>query len=473
MKTSKRIAAAVMGILCIASTACGSSESSSGSSSSMPEKKLEENQQQVVERLSNDMETRELENNTIEWFSFWDINPTASEDKDIGVDLALFQTKYNGVIHYNQTTWENKFDDLAALVMANTSPDFIGADDMDMFPKGAIKGMIEPIDDYIDFSTPLWADMKTAADQFMYQDKHYVAVSRIDPCYIWIYNKNTIDDNGFDQPADLFHEGKWNWDTMSEMCIEFTDAEEDKFALDGWYYENALTQSTGLPLIGMSDGKITNNIEDPRLAKAQDMMYELQKNGVVYPKQDHEWKVRGDTFGEGIGSGLTLFYPIGLWAIEDAPSVTKPYGDLSSGEVMFVPVPCSADTDAQYIPSRIHGFCICKNAKNPEGVAAFLDCTRYAETDEAAHKITLEQYQKDYGWTDEMMDMREEIYALAAEHPVFEFSQGVSKDLANLADNVTKASMHPAEAESWSTTVASNAKAIDYLIDEAQSDLDK
>ncbi len=473
MKTSKRIAAAVMGILCIASTACGSSESSSGSSSSMPEKKLEENQQQVVERLSNDMETRELENNTIEWFSFWDINPTASEDKDIGVDLALFQTKYNGVIHYNQTTWENKFDDLAALVMANTSPDFIGADDMDMFPKGAIKGMIEPIDDYIDFSTPLWADMKTAADQFMYQDKHYVAVSRIDPCYIWIYNKNTIDDNGFDQPADLFHEGKWNWDTMSEMCIEFTDAEEDKFALDGWYYENALTQSTGLPLIGMSDGKITNNIEDPKLAKAQDMMYELQKNGVVYPKQDHEWKVRGDTFGEGIGSGLTLFYPIGLWAIEDAPSVTKPYGDLSSGEVMFVPVPCSADTDAQYIPSRIHGFCICKNAKNPEGVAAFLDCTRYAETDEAAHKITLEQYQKDYGWTDEMMDMREEIYALAAEHPVFEFSQGVSKDLANLADNVTKASMHPAEAESWSTTVASNAKAIDYLIDEAQSDLDK
>ena len=113
----------------------------------MPEKKLEENQQEVVERLSNDMVTRDLKNNTIEWFSFWDINPTASEDKDIGVDLALFKTKYNGVINYNQTTWEKKFDDLAALIMSNKSPDFIGADDMDMFPKGAIKAMIEPIDD--------------------------------------------------------------------------------------------------------------------------------------------------------------------------------------------------------------------------------------------------------------------------------------------------------------------------------------
>ena len=304
-----------------------------------------------------------------------------------------------------------------------------------------------------------------------FQGKHYVAISRVDPCYIWIYNKNTIDDCGFDQPADLFHEGKWNWDTMSEMCVEFTNAEEDKFALDGWYYENALTQSTGLPLISMTDGKITNNIADPKLAKAQDMMYELQKNGVVYPKHEHEWKVRGDVFGEGIGSGLTLFYPIGLWAIEDAPSVTKPYGDLSAGDVMFVPVPCSADSDAQYVPSRIHGFCICKNAPNPEGVAAFLDCTRYAETDEAARKITLEQFQKDYGWTDEMMDMREEIYALAAEHPVFEFSQGVSKDLASLADNVIKATMHPAEPETWSSVVASNQAAIDYLIDEAQEDL--
>ena len=471
MRSGKRFGAALAAIMCIAVTACGSSSDSSGASSSMPEKKLDENQQEVVERLTNDMVTRDLKNNTIEWFSFWDINPTASEDKDIGVDLALFKAKYDGVINYNQTTWEKKFDDLAALIMSNKSPDFIGADDMDMFPKGAIKAMIDPIDDYIDFSTPLWADMKSAADQFMFQGKHYVAISRVDPCYIWIYNKNTIDDCGFDQPADLFHEGKWNWDTMSEMCVEFTNAEEDKFALDGWYYENALTQSTGLPLISMTDGKITNNIADPKLAKAQDMMYELQKNGVVYPKHEHEWKVRGDVFGEGIGSGLTLFYPIGLWAIEDAPSVTKPYGDLSAGDVMFVPVPCSADSDAQYVPSRIHGFCICKNAPNPEGVAAFLDCTRYAETDEAARKITLEQFQKDYGWTDEMMDMREEIYKLAAEHPVFEFSQGVSKDLANLADNVTKATMHPAEPETWSSVVASNQAAIDYLIDEAQEDL--
>lgn len=471
MSTLKRTAAGVLALaLALSMAACGSSDDSSTASSSMPEKKLEESQQDIVNRLADEMtEVRELENNEIDWFSFYDINPTASVDKEIGVDLALFQTKYDGKINYVQTTWDTKFDDLAALIMSGNSPDFIGADDMDVFPKGAIKEMIEPMDDYIDFSSPLWSDMKAANDQFMYKGSHYVAVSRVDPSYIWIYNKNTIEDNGFDDPAELYWNGEWNWDTFSQMCIEFTDAEADKFAMDGWYYENALTESSGKPLVGMENGNIVNYINSPELAKAQNMMYDLQKNEVVYPKHLHDWKVRGDVFGTGIASGETLFYPIGLWAIEDAPSVTAPYGDLSAGEVMFVPVPCAADTDNMYVPSRIHGFCIAKNAKNPEGVAAWLECTRYAEIDTAAHQITLDQYKNDYGWTDEMLEMREEIYKRAAEHPVFEFAQGVSTDLSNLTDGIIKGTMHPSDANTWTSIVSENEKALDYLIQEAQA----
>jgi ABC-type glycerol-3-phosphate transport system substrate-binding protein len=474
MRKIKLTAAAILALaLTMGMAACGSGNSDDSGkggndASSMPEKKLEENQQDIVTRLAGEMEDKQLANSEIVWFSFYDINPTASADKDIGVDLALFQTKYNGKITYRQTTWETKFDDLANAILAGDSPDFIGADDMDVFPKGAIKNMIEPIDDYVDFNNELWSPMKSANDQFMYKGKHYVAVSRVDPSYIWIYNKNVIEENGLEDPAELYHNGEWNWDKLTEMCIEFTDEEQDKWAMDGWYYENALTQSSGKPLVGMEDGKIVNNIKTPELAKAQNMMYELQKNNVVYPKHLHEWKVRGDVFGTGIASGETLFYPIGLWAIEDAPSTTAPYGDLSAGEVMFVPVPCAKDSDNMYVPSRVHGFCIAKGAKNPEGVAAWLDCTRYAEVDEAAHQITLDQYKNDYGWTDEMLEMRDEIYARAAEHPVFEFSEGISKDLSNLTDSIIKNSMNPAESYTWTSTVAENEKALDYLIKEAQ-----
>ena len=470
MKAIKKAAALAAALSCALSVAaCGNTSSSE---SSMPEKVLKEDQQQIVDRLSDSIkEPRKLDNTTIKWFSHWDINPTESEDKDIGVDLALFKKKYNGKIEWMQTTWENYFDDLAKNVMANSSPDFIGADDMNVFPKCAIKDMVEPIDDYIDFSTPLWSDMKTASDKFIFGGKHYVAVVRVDPSYIWIYNKKVIDDIGFDQPADLWKDGKWNWDTMCDMCIEFTDAEADKYALDGWYYENALLESTGLPLIDMKDGKIVNNIKAPELAKAEDMMYDLQKNQVVYPKDQYDWKVRGDVFGDGLASGLTLFYPIGFWGIENAPSSTAPYGNIADDEVMFVPVPCAKDSDKQYIPSRVHAFCLAKGAKNPEGVAAWLDCTRYAETDEAAHQITLDQLADDYGWTQEMLDMRDEIYKMAAEAPVFEFAQGISQDISNLTDNIIKGTMNPAASSTWTQLVEENEKALDYYIEKEQNSI--
>ncbi len=465
MKNTKRILALAAALLtAFGAVGCGANDNSTSSE----DKKLKESQQEIVERLANDMtNTRELENSTIKWFSHWDINPTNSEDKEIGVDLALFQTKYNGKIEWISTTWETKFDDLAKLVIAQNSPDFCGADDMDIFPKGALQGMIEPIDDYFDFSDPLWADIKTATDQFILNGKHYVSVIRTEPSYVFIYNRNTIDAAGFDDPAELFAKGEWNWDTFSEMCRDFVNPDEEKYALDGWHYEKALMQSCGVPLIGIEDGKIVNNITNTEVAKAQNMMYDLQKNGVVFPKHNNGWQLRGNQEGGGMGSGLTLFYPIGLWAIEDAPSVTEQYGDIAEGEVMFVPVPSSADSDVTYVPSRIHGFCIVKGAQNPEGVAAFLDCCRASEIDEAAKGITYEQYQEDYGWTDEMIEMRATIYELSSQNPVFDFEQGVNSDLNNICDTAIRGTMNPQEQKTWTEVVGENQQAIDYLVNEA------
>ena len=191
MNNAKRVLTFALAVCSLSAFAsCGSS---SDSSSKVVDKKLKEDQQQIVQRLADDMkDVRDLKSNEIKWFSHWDINPTEAEDKEIGADLALFKTKYNGKINWVQTTWETKFDDLAALVMSNDSPDFIGADDMDVFPKGAIKSMIEPIDDYIDLSKPLWTDIKGATDQFMLGDKHYVSVIRTDPAYVFVYNKQMI-----------------------------------------------------------------------------------------------------------------------------------------------------------------------------------------------------------------------------------------------------------------------------------------
>ena len=74
--------------------------------------------------------------------------------------------------------------------------------------------------------------------------------------------------------------------------------------------------------------------------------------------------------------------------------------------------------------------------------------------------------------SDEMLEMREEIYAKAAEHPVFEFATGVSKDISNITDGIIKKSMHPSDPGGWSQTVEENKNGLDYLIEEAQTKIE-
>ena len=71
-----------------------------------------------------------------------------------------------------------------------------------------------------------------------------------------------------------------------------------------------------------------------------------------------------------------------------------------------------------------------------------------------------------------MLEMREEIYSMAAEHIVFEFAQGISADLSSITDNVIKGTMNPAGTATWTQIVSENEKAIDYLLKEAQENID-
>ena len=103
MNNAKRVLTFALAVCSLSAFAsCGSS---SDSSSKVVDKKLKEDQQQIVQRLADDMkDVRDLKSNEIKWFSHWDINPTEAEDKEIGADLALIKTKYNGKINWVQSS---------------------------------------------------------------------------------------------------------------------------------------------------------------------------------------------------------------------------------------------------------------------------------------------------------------------------------------------------------------------------------
>ena len=471
MKLAKRLlAGSVALIMAMGMASCEKSTTTTDGNDGFTD-----SQRKIVEGMKDYLpkDAKKLENDTIKWLAHYDINPADGKAPSPG--LKLFQDVYGGKIKYQATTWENRYNDLATGVLSGDGPDFFPADDMDTFPRGAIKKQFDPIDDYIDFDSDVWKDTRKQSDQFLFNGKHYICVIKTVPRYACIYNKTTMEDNGFEQPADMFEDGTWDWDTFTKMCTEFTDAEEKKYGLDGYAYPSALSESCGVPLITIEDGKLVEKMSDPKVEKVQSMMYNLQKEGTFFPRCDNDWKPRGGENGEiGIGSGLTLFLPIGLYALEDTPAKTKTLGSVKDGEVMFVPMPKDPDSDTYYISAKVSGYNLCRNAPNPEGFAAYMTCLKVA-ADNGGDDIYTEQLKNEYQWTDEMIEMRKKMYDMVIESPVFDFQLGVSSQLRTLMENtVSQAStVTGGDAMSWTKCRTENQSGVQWYLNEANKEMQK
>ena len=121
--------------------------------------------------LQDELLEGELENKTIKWLATWDINPDDT-GKNVPVDLAVFQERYGGEVRYYPVAYDERYEKLAQYINSGEEIDFFSGSDMDAFPKGAIKEMFVPVDDYIDFDSELWKDVKEANDSSEWNDKH-------------------------------------------------------------------------------------------------------------------------------------------------------------------------------------------------------------------------------------------------------------------------------------------------------------
>ena len=472
MKLAKQLlAGSVALIMALGMASCTNSDDNDNTNGSGFTDEQKEIVEKMKDKLPDDAKDSQ-KGKSITWLAHYDINPADGKISSPG--LELFHTVYGGTIKYQATTWENRYNDLATGVMSGNGPDFFPADDMDTFPRGAIKQQFDPIDDYIDYSSDLWASSKEQADAFQFNGKHYICVINTLPTYACVYNKNTIEDNGFDDPAELFEKGEWDWDIFEKMCKDFTNEDEEKYGLDGYWYNKAISESSGVPMITLEDGLLVQKMSDPKIEKVQNMMYELQKYNVVFPRYKNDWNTRGSgANGEGLGSGLTLFIPIGLYAIEDSPENTKNFGSIEDGEVMFVPMPKDPDSDTYYISAKVSGYNLCHNAPNPEGFKAYMTCLKVA-ADNGGADIYEDQLKNEYKWTDEMIEMRQKMYQMVIDNPVYDIQDGVSPELKTLMQNVSQATMITGgDAMSWTKCRSSNQSGVQWLLDDANKEIKK
>ncbi len=452
----KKIFSVVLAFAIMSSLAsCGGSETAKVTAT------LSSEDANTVADVATALDDLTLENKTIRWFSFYDINPSP-DDETIPADYVMFTEKFGGKIEYTQVVWGERFTALANQILGGNSPDFYPAN-VDTFPSGAMSGMCMPVNDYIDLDDDLWVDLKEANEMYSIGDNRYAIVINLSPAgYLCVYSRDTMEEYGFDDPAELFYEGKWTWDVFKDMCVTFTNPEEEKYAIDGWFFEAALMQTAGVPLTELKDGQFVCNIDDPRFEKTANFMYDLAKNGVVYPRWSYGWVVLNMS---GISSGQTLFWPVG----------TNDTGgfDPSFENTMIVPMPKDPDSDRYYINAGVvdinDGVHICAGAPNPEGVAVYMSCKRLASMSDEVKQINIKQA-KQKGWTDEQLEMIESLKQIALENNVIDFSEGISGEYYDLMDPVKRASMGEPPS-TWAEIKATYGDAMKEILKQVNADL--
>lgn len=421
---------------------------------------LSQEEQEQINSVADQL-TGELENKTIKWFSFYDpFHPTTSGNTK-ALSLELFEAKYDGKIEYIETTWQNRFNDLSTRIIGGDGIDFIAGGDLDSFPKGIPSGQFESYDSYIDWSNPLWAEWKDLNDKFIVNGKHYIICPQSTLGQVVVYNRGTVEAMGFDDPAELFEKGEWNWDTFKGMLLDYVDPAQDQYGLDGWFNEQPLMLTSGVPSVELKDGKLVHNLNDPNLERVMNFMYSLSTSELVLDKSLFSWTEHP----EFIGEGRELFYIGGMYVLEGAPEVwTATFGNQE--DVMFVPLPKDPESSEHYVPAGLEAYMLCKGAQNPEGVMRFMECILAANADPQTQEIGVNKLRNDYGWREDMIEMRDKITELARKNPVYDIHTGCPTDLYDILDSGEYGIRAAFYGHDWATTRESLLDVTDIYINE-------
>ncbi len=363
--------AALILVGAMALTACDGNAQSQAS--------VDESTEQVMSSKADELSSlidggvTELENKEIIWLAWWTL--------DVGTpEVDAFMSMYGGTIKNRSTTWDNRYTDLANQIISEDSPDIFPFETAN-FPSGIINNMYQPIDDYIDLDSDLWASSREMLDGYMWGGKHYIATAYIAPDSLLIYNKKTIEENGLDDPQDLFDEGNWTWETMYDLMDEYTALDDTYNGINDFKIIVPSTVcTTGVPTIGIDDGQLVNNLRTKEVERAQNFLLDISKNGLNISDGDH---------ASDIAAGTLLFYIGGFWGDIMGTFTPKTIENLAE-DVWFVPFPRDPKADEYFNLYTVDAHILVEGAPNPEGFAAWITCRRLVKIDEDLTRMDAE-----------------------------------------------------------------------------------
>ncbi len=428
----KRLLASVMAVcLSLGAASCGSSDSSTGGSdsasadtesvaeASSADESFEEKNNVEVEETSEVENLPAGEESVITYLGENDLNPTrANPEKSTA--LTLFEQK-GGSIKFDRTSNQDRFDKLAAAIASQADVPDIFKYEWLAFPSGVVKGMYQPIDSIVDFSTDLWSSSKETADQFMLGGEHYVAPLGYVASSMMLYNKAEIEANSLDDPYELYMNGEWNWDNWHKIMSDYVSnapADTERYGINGFFRPH-IVQQTGKTLVKYNpeDNTFENNLLDTDIEKAQTLLYDLMKENLILGG----WIGGADEcFNQG-----ALFYGMGEWAY------TGTAGPKEEDDWGLVPMPQYTDNPQKITTSDMSAFMWVQGSKKADAVKAWFDCCKIANTDPQYEETNKAKFMENNPlWTEEMYQVKQDVvsddYLMA-----FDYAYGVSYALGD------------------------------------------
>lgn len=405
----KRLAAISLALTSVlAVTGCGSSESSSEAVTTV--KKVAVNDTDLIEAIPDGAQKEIL------WMGTYDLNPTKGADKT--VEMTLFNNK-GGTVNFSRVSDDEKFDKLASAIMSKKDvPDIFKYEWM-AFPSQVLNNMYQSVDEIVDFTDPLWVDVSETADQFVLNDKHYVAPISFSVGTLFMYDHEMITTEGLDDPYELYMDGEWNWDSWYSLMDDFVSqapAGTERYGINGWF-QTQVIQQTGKTMVVYDGKEFKSNLNDPDIERAENLLYDMGKNGFV----DNEW--RGNA-SQALKSGDLLFYCMGPWAM------TGRNGPTEGDDWRVVPVPSDPNTEEKYMTSDMLAYMWVKDSTAKEAVKTWFECCRIAQTDETYQQNGKEKFlNANPQWSEEMYQVY--LDASSSEYKqVFDYGYGISPTMS-------------------------------------------
>lgn len=308
-----------------------------------------------------EMPTRNLKNKTIYVFSWRDPNTTEYSDAS-----EVAKTKVGMTIKHVSTTHETYWNDLTSMIASGKDVDLIDLE-WDFYPRAITSGLVQPLDQYIDFNKELWADFAPVINKYSYKDRIYFGIQNAMISGLTYYNPRTFKEEGLKTPREYWEENNWTVQTMVELSKSLTKKDKAGSITRVGLSPDAssIVAIAGVDVVEpnrQSNYKL--NLRNTRVAKVMNAFSEMGINGtgsaaIIDPRK--------------ILTNEAAMVMTASWAATNELSKLHEKGQL---EWCIYPK-LDNDSSHYYAIAAYPRWGLVKGAKNPEGAAAYVEINKW------------------------------------------------------------------------------------------------